>query len=228
MTREWGPCRSHEVVEVPLGPELLPQPQDVGPGHLRVERRRSWPPRSRGSGPRSTGPAPGSCPRRSSPNSPTGSRTQPGLRVVRVQVDHAQDHVRQVRRALGVADDLLVVGLVEPQPAVALEGRVLPPHPVDQRDELAEDVRLVPVPVAELVLLAVEVLLLAGLRPGSPRRSRTAGRRCRSWPPGWPPGRAGSGTRPARRAGGTRAGCPGCSATGSAACTRGPPSASAR
>ena len=81
------------------------------------------------------------------------------LHVVRVDVDHRQDHVGIVRRALGVREQLVVLGRVEPQPAVGLERGILLPDSVDDRDQLAQAVGTVAIPFPRLVLLRVQVFL---------------------------------------------------------------------
>ena len=54
--------------------------------------------------------------------------------------------------------------LVEAQRVVALQGRVAAADAVHERDEVTEAVGSFEVPVADLVLLGVEVLLAARLR----------------------------------------------------------------
>ena len=127
----------------------------------------------------------------------------PALRVVRVEVDHGQHDVRIVGRALRVRQQLLVLGEVEPQAAVALQRRVLAPDPVDD----ARSARVtfgVAVPVAQLVLLRVQVLLRAGLARAALAAARTAARRCRSSRPASRRGSGGPGTQAGRRSAGTR------------------------
>src|SRR5207244_11867354 len=60
----------------------------------------------------------------------------PALHVVGVHVDDGQDHIRIVGRALRVGQELLVLGEVKSQAAVALERRMLAPGVVDDPNEL--------------------------------------------------------------------------------------------
>src|ERR1044072_5421044 len=86
--------------------------------------------------------------------------SQPGrLRVARIEAHRDQHHVAEVLRRLAVAEDLVVLGGMEGERRVRLQGGVLPPDAVDEGDELGEAVGPVDVPGAELVLLRVEVLL---------------------------------------------------------------------
>ncbi len=85
------------------------------------------------------------------------------LRVVRVQVDDADDNVARIVGLLAVGDQLVVVDTVETQAPVRLQRLVLPPGLVHQRDQVAQAVRPVDLPVALLVLLGVQVLLAARL-----------------------------------------------------------------
>ena len=87
------------------------------------------------------------------------------LDVVRVEVDDDQDDVGEVGSGLPVGDHLVVIDREEPQVAVEVERRVLAADGVDPGDEVAEGPRSVEVPVADLVLLRVEIFLGAGL-PG--------------------------------------------------------------
>ena len=79
----------------------------------------------------------------------------------RVQVQRHQDDVRVVRRGLAVEQDVLVLGAVEAQVLVQVEGRVLAPDPVHQRDDVDDVARPIPVPDLVLVHLGVEVVLAA-------------------------------------------------------------------
>ena len=81
----------------------------------------------------------------------------PALHVVGVHVDDGQDHIRIVGRALRVGQELLVLGEVKSQAAVALERRILAPDVVDDPHELTH--ARVALPVSQLVLLRIHVLL---------------------------------------------------------------------
>ena len=63
---------------------------------------------------------------------------------------------------LGVGDDLRVVDRVEVEREVALQRGVGAANLVEQCDERGERVGVAAVPVANLVLLAVEIFLAAG------------------------------------------------------------------
>src|ERR1700704_1464538 len=86
-----------------------------------------------------------------------------GLSVVGVDVDDGEDNVGKVGGGLGVGDQLLVLGWVEPEAAIAVQGRVFNPDFVDQCDQLAQAVRAVVVPLANLILLGVQVFLRTGI-----------------------------------------------------------------
>src|SRR6266852_3695113 len=80
-------------------------------------------------------------------------RDHADLLVMWIDVDDGQDHVCKVVGALGVGDDLVVLGGVEHQAVVAVQRRVLTPNLVEHRDQLAKAARAVAVPAANLVLL---------------------------------------------------------------------------
>ena len=85
----------------------------------------------------------------------------PLLRQARIEVHHREDDVRAVLGALAVGDELVVVDAVEAQAAVALQRGVLLPDAVHAADEVRQALRPLELPVADLILLRVEVLLAA-------------------------------------------------------------------
>ena len=70
------------------------------------------------------------------------------LHAGRVEVDDAQHHVAAVVAALGVGDDLLVVGAVEAQVAQPLQRRVAAADVVEPGDERRQRVGGIPVAAA--------------------------------------------------------------------------------
>src|SRR5258706_11650438 len=81
------------------------------------------------------------------------------LRVFGIQVDGHQNEI--VARLLRVAQQLVVVGGMEAQAPVALQGRVFLPHLVELRDQAAQAVRPLAVTSLDLVLLAIHILVPA-------------------------------------------------------------------
>ena len=87
-----------------------------------------------------------------------------------VQVDHADDRVVAAedptadhgprRDVVGVGQQVLAVDVEEPQRVDPLHRRVLATDPVERGQQRHQRIRTVPVPFDQLVLLAVEVLLV--------------------------------------------------------------------
>jgi hypothetical protein len=88
----------------------------------------------------------------------------PGLRVPRVQVHEHQDDARAIPRGAAVGHQGRVRHPVEGQALHLQQGGVLLPDPVHPADERREALDRVEVPVADLVLLRVQVLLVPGSR----------------------------------------------------------------
>jgi hypothetical protein len=84
------------------------------------------------------------------------------LSRVRIEADMEQQEVGQVGRALAVVDDVVVPGFVEGKTGEILQRRVVSTEAVDEPNVPLQVAGLVHVPGADLVLLGVEVLLLAG------------------------------------------------------------------
>jgi hypothetical protein len=74
-----------------------------------------------------------------------------------VQIHYSQDDIGQVGCRLTVEDDLFIVGGMEPQPVVELQGRILSPHSVYKCYKFPEDVGPFPVPMPNLVLFTVDI-----------------------------------------------------------------------
>ena len=83
-----------------------------------------------------------------------------GLLLCGVEVDGDEDAV--VAAGFAVAEDVRIVGGMEVERVVALEGGVVAADVVDLGDEWREAVAGGAVPVADLVFFAVEVLFAAG------------------------------------------------------------------
>src|SRR5437868_7366763 len=79
------------------------------------------------------------------------------LRIVRIEVHAGEDAV--AARALRIAEELVVVGGVEGEAPVRLQGRVRVADGIEARDQGHEARGILPVPVLDLVFLAVEVFL---------------------------------------------------------------------
>src|SRR5919204_1805273 len=87
---------------------------------------------------------------------------EPRLPMLGVEVHHDQDDVLAVLGGLAVGQEMIAVHGVEAQGPVGVQRGVLAPDPIDESDELGQRIGPVQLPVAHLVLLGVEVLLLAG------------------------------------------------------------------
>ena len=87
-----------------------------------------------------------------------------GLFLNGVEVDGDEDAVVAV--GFAIAEDVWVIGWVEVEGFVGLEGGVFASYAVDLSDEWGDGVRGGAVPVADLVFFAVEVLLAAGFEWG--------------------------------------------------------------
>src|SRR6185312_11498029 len=80
-----------------------------------------------------------------------------GVGVAHVEVDDDEDGA--VVAALGEAEQLLVVGGMEMQPAHVLQGAVLAADAIDETDERRHRIAAPEVPRAQLVLFVVDVFL---------------------------------------------------------------------
>ena len=67
-------------------------------------------------------------------NQPQRQRDEAVLLFVKIQIHHHDDQVARRRVLCAVAEELVVVGIVKPQAAVRLQGRVLAPRPIDRGD----------------------------------------------------------------------------------------------
>ena len=83
------------------------------------------------------------------------------LHVERVEVHDHQQEVAAVDRALAVAQQLGIVGVVELQTPVVLQCRVLAANRVDARDHFGKAPGLIEAADANLVFLGIQVLLAA-------------------------------------------------------------------
>src|SRR3954468_2926930 len=83
------------------------------------------------------------------------------LRVVGIQIDRHQDDARSL--LLGIAQQLVVVRRMEAQAPVRLQRGVLPPDPVQARDQRPQAVGALAIPALDLVLFRVQILLAARL-----------------------------------------------------------------
>ena len=83
------------------------------------------------------------------------------MRVVGVEVDGDQDHVRPIGSHLAVKEDVVVVAAVETQVGQFLQRAVLAPDAVDGGDQFLDVARAIPVPHLVVVFFRVQVLLLA-------------------------------------------------------------------
>ena len=86
-----------------------------------------------------------------------------GLRVVRVEIHNRHKQVGAIIRLLAVANELIVISVVELQRPVILQSRILVANFVHARNQVAQAVGPVEVPVSDLVLLGVQVFFAAVL-----------------------------------------------------------------
>ena len=83
------------------------------------------------------------------------------LRVAGIEVDGDQDEVAPVVGELAVVENVVVPRIVEAQIRELAQGSVLAAHPVQEADVVLDMPGPVHVPLAELVLLGVQILLAA-------------------------------------------------------------------
>ena len=142
-------------------------------------------------------------------------------RACGIEVDDGQHGVAPIGGLLGVREQRVVVDVMEHEPLVRLQGRVLAADPVDLADQRSEGVRALQVPAADLVLLRVQVLLAAGLA-----RDVLAQLERRAVDPVDAASVAAMTSAPrtsaGRRSAASRGGCPACSARSSGGRTRAP------
>ncbi len=85
------------------------------------------------------------------------------LRLFMMQVHRNQNHIAFLSIRLAVADQEGLIGRMEPQTLIAVQRLVRPSnfiHPCNQRLQV---LRLVNIPMAQLIFLRVEILLAARL-----------------------------------------------------------------
>src|SRR2546421_1044163 len=153
---------SGEVLEIGLAPQAAADAEDMGRRNLRVELDVMM-----GAGPdvarvaeqivylvRLLGVDTGGVGREEDPAP---------LDRMGIDVDDGQDDVVLRLGPLTVGQQLAVVQRVEAQTPVGLQGGVLAADAVDPGDQVAQAVRLLQVPGADLVFLGVQVLLTPGL-----------------------------------------------------------------
>jgi hypothetical protein len=80
--------------------------------------------------------------------------------MVRIEIDGEQQEVVELCRHLAVVEDVVVAGVVGLEVPELPQRRMLAPEPFEERDVVAGVAGPVPVPGADLVLLAVEILFL--------------------------------------------------------------------
>ncbi|MNL76655.1 hypothetical protein D3C87_2026580 [compost metagenome] len=80
---------------------------------------------------------------------------------MRIQAHRHQNEITAVGTAFAEIQDVVVPGVVDLQPQVRLQGRVLPANPVELGDFGNDIARCGEVPRADFILLGVEVFLLA-------------------------------------------------------------------
>ena len=61
-----------------------------------------------------------------------------GMRVARVEIDHGDNEVLEIRCAFAVGDELLVVDIIKLKAPIALQGGVVAPDSVYLRDQIAQ------------------------------------------------------------------------------------------
>src|SRR5262249_52292132 len=83
------------------------------------------------------------------------------LRMMRVEIDYDEDDIGEIRRGLGIAKDVRIVGLVEAQIVVELQGWILAAGLVYPGDKVPYVSRGIPVAWLYFVFFGVEVLLAA-------------------------------------------------------------------
>ena len=89
------------------------------------------------------------------------------LRVVRIEVDDRENHVRARRIHLQIGDQLIVLYFAEMQPGIRLQCSILPPNAVHAGDQRPEAVGLLQGPMPQLIFFRVAIFL-------APRFSRRA------------------------------------------------------
>src|SRR5690349_20937520 len=75
------------------------------------------------------------------------------LRVIGIEIDHRQDDIGPVLGSLAVADHLLVADWMEAQTPVAVQGAVVAADGVEARNERAQALRALDIPLPDLVFL---------------------------------------------------------------------------
>ena len=225
-----GPRGSRVVLEVVLGAQPPADAEDVGGRAVRVELdvvARALP---RVASRRRAGRAPGRGRRRRCRAASSGELEPARLGVVRVEVHDARGRRRRrSSECLRVGESTSLSTSWNASRSFVCSAGCSRRAAFTARDQLRRLSGLVEVPVAQLVLLRVEVLLAAraaaaALLDQLERRPVDAVVRAT----GSPPARAARRTSAGRRSAVLGAGCPACSARSSGGRTRARPAASAR
>src|ERR1700692_4275566 len=149
-----------EIVEVALAAHMAPNAEDVGGRVTRVEEdvvARSFPQVARAG--EQIVSLEGLLCRESHRGQVDIDKSR--LRVMRVDDD--EHGLIAVRMRLAVGEQRIVIDGMEFQAAVALQRRVVAADAVHARDEVAQAVRTLQVPVTQLVLLRIKIIFAAGV-----------------------------------------------------------------